>query len=79
LAYVVINDVTVPAAAAATDDPEDGYLMVEQEMIHRTRHSGPAFINDRSAVCNVMSNICGQHEYWIYIKPAQKAKDGRKA
>jgi hypothetical protein len=75
LAYVVRNDVVVPDTA---EDPVDGYLMVEQEIIHRASHSGPAFRNDRRIFWDVMSNICGQHAYWIYSKPSQKANDGRR-
>jgi hypothetical protein len=26
-----------------------------------------------------MSKICAKHEFWTYIKPAQRAKDGRLA
>jgi hypothetical protein len=76
LAYAVRTDVAVPDAA---DYPAGGYMMVEQEIVHRALHSGPAFRNDRRAVWNVMSNICGQHECRIYIKPVQNAEDGRKA
>jgi hypothetical protein len=54
LAYVVRTDVTVPGA---TEDPADGYLTVEQKIINRYLHSGPAFINDRRTVWDVMSNI----------------------
>jgi hypothetical protein len=76
LAYVVRNEVMMPDVA---DDPEDGYLMVAQEIIHRAPHSGPAFRNDRRTVWDFMSNICRQHEWWIYIKLEQKADYGRKA
>jgi hypothetical protein len=67
LAYMTRNEGVVPTAVG---DPEDGYLKVEKEMIHRAPHSGPTFRNDKSAVWDIMSNICRQHECWIYIKPA---------
>jgi hypothetical protein len=70
LAYVVGADVVVPDAA---EDFADGYITVEQEIFYRVPHSGPAFRNDRHTVWDVVSNICGHHEFWIYIKPAQRA------
>jgi hypothetical protein len=48
-------------------------------MIHRAPHTGTTFRNNMHIVWDIMSNICGQHECLIYIKPAQKFNDGRKA
>jgi hypothetical protein len=76
LAYVTITEVMVPDA---DDDPEDGYLMVEKEIIHRAPHSGPAFSNERRTVWDIMSKFWCQHECWIHIKNVQKAKDRKRA
>jgi hypothetical protein len=76
LVYIVSKDVEVPDAA---EDPDGGYLRVEQDIIHRAPHSGSAFRNDRRTVWDVMSNICVNHECWIYIKPTQRVKDERMA
>jgi hypothetical protein len=73
---VTRTEVTAPGA---DDDPEDGYMTVEQEMIHHAPHSGHAFRNDRRTVWDIMSKKFGQHECWIYILPEQKAKGGRRA
>jgi hypothetical protein len=56
LAYVTIKEVTVPDADY---DPEDGYMAVEQDIIHRAPHSGPAFRNDRRTVWDIIFKICG--------------------
>jgi hypothetical protein len=72
----VRTDVVVPDAA---EYPADSYLAVEQETTHHAPHSGPALINDRHNVWDVMFIICGQHECRIYIKPVQRASDERKA
>jgi hypothetical protein len=74
LDYVIRSDSAVPPEAT---DPADKYLMVDQEMTYRAWHKGTAFRNDKLTVCDIMSNIYGQHECWIYIKPAQHSKDGR--
>jgi hypothetical protein len=59
LVYVASTDVAVPEAA---EGHAEGYLMLEQDIIHRAPHSGPAFRNDRCTAWNVMSKIRGQHE-----------------
>jgi hypothetical protein len=76
LDYVVRKDAEVPDAA---EDPDDGYMAADQDIIHHAPQSGPAFRNDRGTVWDVMSNICRKHECWIYIKPMQRVKDGRMA
>ena len=81
LAYAIRTDVTPPAEG---DDPAAGdagsiYDTPDLEMIARAPHSGTAFRQDKRAIWDYMSNICGAHECWIYIKPAQRARDGRLA
>jgi hypothetical protein len=48
-------------------------------MTYRAPHKGVLFRNDNHTVWDIMYNICGQHESWIYTKSAQKAKYGIKA
>jgi hypothetical protein len=76
LAYAISSDSVVPTGVS---DSADGYLKVYQAVIHHALHTGTSFRNDKRTMWDIMSNICGQHECWTYIKPVQKANDGRKA
>jgi hypothetical protein len=76
LDYVIIPEIVVKPKA---EDPADGYDMVDQEMTARAPHTGRAFVNDRRKVWDIMSNICGKHSCFVYIKPALGTRNGRDA
>jgi hypothetical protein len=48
-------------------------------MTARAPHIGRSFVNDRRKVWDIMSNICGKHSCFVYIKPALKTRNGREA
>jgi hypothetical protein len=52
---------------------------VDQEMTARAPHTGRSFVNDRRKVWYIMSNICGKHSCFVYIKPALRTRNGRDA
>jgi hypothetical protein len=76
LDYVVHPDIEVNPEA---EDPAEGYETVDQEMTARVPHTGRFFVNDRRKVWDIMSNICGKHSCFVYIKPALRARNGRDA
>jgi hypothetical protein len=76
LDYVVRPDIAVKPEA---EDPEDGYENVDNEMMARAPHTGRYFVDDRRKVWDIMSNICGKHSCFVYIKPAFQTRNGRDA
>jgi hypothetical protein len=76
LGYVVRPDIEVKPEA---EDPDEGYETVDQEMTSRAPHTGRSFVNDRRKVWDIMSNICGNHSCFVYIKPALRNRNGRDA
>jgi hypothetical protein len=40
-------------------------------------HTGQAFVNERRKVLDIMSNICGKHSCFVYIKPVLHNRNGR--
>jgi hypothetical protein len=76
LDYVVRPDIEVKLEA---EDPAEGLETVDQEMTARAPHTGRAFVNDRDKVWNIMSNSCGKHSCFVYIKPALRTRNGREA
>jgi hypothetical protein len=46
-------------------------------MTARAPHTGRLFVNDRRKVWDIMSNICGKHFCFVYIKPALRTRNGR--
>jgi hypothetical protein len=60
-------------------DLRKNYETVDQEMMSRAPHTGRPFVNDRRKVWDVMSNICGKHSCFVYIKPALRTRNGRDA
>jgi hypothetical protein len=48
-------------------------------MTARAPRTGLSFVNDRRKVWNIMSNICGNHSCFVYIKPALRTRNGRDA
>jgi hypothetical protein len=76
LDYVVRPDIAVKPES---EDPAEGYDTVDQEMIARSPHNGRAFVDDRHNVWDIMSNICGKHSCFVYIKPDLRTRNGRVA
>jgi hypothetical protein len=48
-------------------------------MTARAPHTGRSFEDDRRKVWDIMSNICGKHSCFVYIKPALRTRNGRDA
>jgi hypothetical protein len=76
LDYVVHPDIAVKPEE---EDPPENYETVDQEMTARAPNTGRAFVNDRRKVWDIMSNICGKHSCFVYIKPALRTRNGRDA
>eukprot|EP00978_Attheya_sp_CCMP212_P018789 scaffold51883_cov58-Attheya_sp.AAC.1 len=81
LAYVVRKEMEVPASA---DDPSAEYETVIDEMIARapieTAVPGTfvaSYIEDRRKVWDLMAGLLRDKECWTYVKPHQRARDGR--
>jgi hypothetical protein len=74
LAYVVRENVEIPPGT----DPSEGYITVAEEMIARVPHGNQAYANDSMEVWrSYMAIITQSHDFWTYVKPAQRTKDGR--
>jgi hypothetical protein len=76
LDYVVKPNIAVKPE---TEDPVDGYDTVDQEMTVRAPHTGRSFVDDKRKVWDNMSNICGKHSCFVYIKPALRTRNGRES
>ncbi|KAL3934951.1 MAG: hypothetical protein SGARI_003168 [Bacillariaceae sp.] len=85
LLYVVREDQEVVAHG---DDPEDGYDTLEDQQIARAPHFGvpaaggdpaplPAYIRDRSKVWDIMSDMSRDTDWWSFVRPGQRRRDGR--
>jgi hypothetical protein len=61
------------------EDPPDNYETVDQEMTARAPDAGRPFVNDRRKVWYIMSNICGKHSFFVYIKLTLRTRNGRDA
>jgi hypothetical protein len=48
-------------------------------MMARAPHTGRPFVNDRRKVWDIMSNICGKHSCFVYIKLNLRTRNGRDA
>jgi hypothetical protein len=48
-------------------------------MTTRAPHTGRSFVDDRRKFCDIMSNICGKHSCFVYIKPAFRTRNVRDA
>jgi hypothetical protein len=83
LAYV-IRDTMIPPAAAV--DVATNYATPQDEMIARApiRNAGDDaftahYLTDRESVWDKISGLTRDHACWTYVKPAQRARDGRDA
>jgi hypothetical protein len=74
LDYVVRAEIVVKPEA---EDPAENYETVDQEMKARAPRTGRSFVDDRRKVWDIMSNICGKHSCFVYIKPALRTRNGR--
>ena len=80
LAYVIREDIAVPAA-----DPADGYPDVHTELIARapirrdddTYH--PNYLIDRTTVWTKLAELCRDEDCYTYLRSAQRSRDGRAA
>jgi hypothetical protein len=46
-------------------------------MTARAPRTGRAFVDEMRKVWDIMSNICGKHSYYVYIKPFLRTRNGR--
>jgi hypothetical protein len=76
LDYVLRSETAVKPEA---EDPPENYEIVDQEMTAKVPHTGRPFVNDRRNVWYIMSNICGKHSCFVYIKPALRTRNERYA
>jgi hypothetical protein len=76
LDYVVRAEIAVKLEE---EDPPENYETVDQEMTARAPHTGGPFVNDRRKVWDIISNICGKHSWFVYIRPALRTRNGRDA
>jgi hypothetical protein len=76
LDYVVRPYIEVKPEA---EDPADGYETVDKEMTARAPRTGRYFVNDKRKIWDIMSNICGKHSCFVYIKPALRTRNGSEA
>jgi hypothetical protein len=76
LYYVVRPGIVVKPEA---EDPTEGYETVDQEMTARAPHTRRSFVDERRKVWDIMSNICGKHSCFFYIKPSLRTRNGRDA
>jgi hypothetical protein len=74
LDYVVRPEIAVKPDA---EDPAENYETVDQDMTAREPHTERPFVNDRRKVWDIMSNICGKHPCFVYIKPDLRTRNGR--
>jgi hypothetical protein len=48
-------------------------------MTARAPHTGKTFQDEKRKVWDILSYMCAKHPCWVYIKPAQRGKNGRLA
>jgi hypothetical protein len=48
-------------------------------MTARAPYTGRSIVDDRHKVWYIMSNICGKHSCFVYIKPGLWTRNGRDA
>jgi hypothetical protein len=75
LAYIVRDEEALPDG----NDPAINYATVQDEMIRRAPHDGQMYQSDNEKTWEIMAAITRDHDCWTYVKPAQRARDGRQA
>jgi hypothetical protein len=76
LDHVVRPEIAVKPEA---EDPPENYETVDQEMTARASHTGRPFVYDRRKAWEIISNICGKHSCFVYIKSSLSIRNGRDA
>ena len=76
LAYVVRDNVELPDAA---DDPGYDDMEYEEQLVQRSRHSGPAFTQDRKSVWTLLYSVFHDTPGWSWISRHSRSKNGRQA
>jgi hypothetical protein len=76
LDYVVRPDIALKPEA---EDPAKKYETSDQEMTARAPHTVRSFVDDRCKVWYIMSNMCGKHSCFVYIKPDLRTSSRRDA
>ena len=66
------------------DDSSDNYLDTIDEMVARATHveggnPAPSYVADNDKVWTIISNLCRDEPCWTYVKPSQRARNGRGA
>lgn len=84
LAYVIRKEDEIPD----DPDPSTNYPTVQDEMIRRAPHGkwtgddwtpDPIYLINREKVWDIVAQITREHSSWTYVKPSQRARDGRAA
>ena len=82
LSYITRRDVDVPPHIG---DPQANYTVVQDEMVRRAPHidtnGNPTdhYHIDNQRVWTLISELTRDHKCWTYVKPFQRARDGRAA
>jgi hypothetical protein len=76
LDYVVHPDIEFKPEA---EDPTEVYETVDQDMTARAPHKVRYSMNYRRKVWDIMSNMCGKHSCFVYIKCSLRTKNGSDA
>ena len=82
LAYIIRNEVDVPAEAG---DPQNDYDTHQDEMIARAPHQDAAgdpldvYTYDNRQVWDLISGWTRDTECWVHVKPFQRRRNGRDA
>jgi hypothetical protein len=76
LDYIVRPDFAVKPES---EDPVEGCDNVDQEMTARAPHTGRAFVDYMRKVLDIISNMCGKHSCFVYIKRALRTRNGMEA
>jgi hypothetical protein len=81
LAYVIRATIAVTAEAT---DPQANYVSKQDELIARAPitvagHDIATYLSDRARVWELISNLTRDQDCWSYVRPAQRARDGRTA
>ena len=80
LSYVVRDHIE---ATPEANDPETNYDTPQDEMIAHAPmmiangDEHPTFLTDRQTIWDKISDLTREHECWTYVKPAQRARNGR--
>ena len=74
LAYVIREDVDLP-----TEDPGFGLPTFKEEMIRRTRHDTPSFLEDNHSVWTMIRTVTHGGPAWHWVSTHERSMNGRAA